>query len=286
MALSSPSAWNPEEMNGFQLPLGQLNAVYKGKTFLDKTLAYCLWNFEYQQPTKVSLCTKIFGGDTGIVILSWKGSETSYRVAYEILKPLWLCSRALGNCITVMRVLWKERFSLSLFAGKVRGVPRLLATSERTSPKMLYQVCSEDHWSLGFLWVYPEHWEGSCWVKQSSLSLLSLPLLQPHGNGTGAAPLTLGRDTTLDLFWHGCLVGSGIPRRPACFLMWATVHQMKWNEMHIRHSPIAAGGVQESLITAALGVVFFFFSWHVLNHRHSSGTSKDLAPLDIGVFAV
>lgn len=84
--------------------------------------------------------------------------EISYRIAYEILKPLWLCSRALGNCITVTRVLWEERFGLSLFAGKERSVPRLLATSERTPAKLLHQdLFRGPYWSLRFLWVYPEH---------------------------------------------------------------------------------------------------------------------------------
>lgn len=54
--------------------------------------------------------------------------------------------------------------------------------------------------------------------------------------------------------------------------------------MHIRHSPVAAGGVQESLITLILGADFF--SPGVLSHHSSSGACKDLAPLDTGAFAV
>lgn len=90
--------------------------------------------------------------------------------------------------------------------GKVREAPRLLATSKRASANLLHQgLFRRPYWSLGFPWVYPEHWEGSCWVKQSSLGLLSLPLLQAHRNGTGAAPLALvWHHSGLVLAWLPC----------------------------------------------------------------------------------
>lgn len=154
-----------------------------------------------------------------------------------------------------MRALWKERFSLSLFTGKVRGVPRLLEQLlKRTQLSCCIRVCSEDH-------IGP--WASSGFI------LSSLPLLQPRGNGRGAAPLALGceESTTLDLFWYDGLVGSGITRNLLLFC-WEQLF-IRWNEIHIRHCPTAAGGVQEPLITVTLGV-YFLFSWPVLSHHSSS----------------
>lgn len=46
-----------------------------------------------------------------------------------------------------------------------------------------------------------------------------LPSAPTPRNGRGAASWALGCDSTLDFFWHVCLVGSGIPRKPASFLI-------------------------------------------------------------------
>lgn len=60
---------------------------------------------------------------------------------------------------------------------------------------------------------------------------------------------------TLDLFWHVCLWDQEFLGN--LFLFWYEQLFIRSNGMHIRHSLIAAGGVQESLITVALGVDVF-----------------------------
>lgn len=94
------------------------------------------------------------------------------------------------------------------------------------------------------------------------LALLSLPLLWTRGNQQRSCCCDTGM-WCCSAFGLTCLPWGIWNSSKTCFFSKCEQLLSRWNEtlvrsVHVRHFPVAAGSVQETLTTAALGDYFFF----------------------------
>lgn len=231
MALSSPSAWNPEEMNASSCCWDNLGLSIKER-LIQKSLTYCFWYLN-------DLQSDLFAVVTGIVILF------VLKIQYWIFKIyIWRCLRGWlmksSNRCGCAAELWETASQRWGLCGR-RGLvcPYSLERWE------MFQGCWNNSWkelsraaASGF--------------AQRTILVPELPLGLSWAHSLCSNPVGMAEEL---LLWHwdvrspplwtcsGTMASWDQGLLEDLLLFWWEQLFIRWNEIHIRHCPIAAGGV-------------------------------------------